>query len=254
MSSWLNETTSHRCWPARVSVMIRARIFSPDCRRIVSRTPGYSSSKRLRRTSPSDAFMAVSQRTSPSFLAASIRGSACAKQANDSRRPKTALMFMVLRIYTVQAVDFRKQEWEEAMRKVLFIFGELSDTDVDWLAKAGEKANIPAGTVLIPVGARVDHLYILLDGQLQIKAANGTFIAKLESGEVVGEMSLVDPAPTSVSVEVAVDSLLFRVPDTKLRQKLAADTAFASRFYRAICIFLADRLRATTRRMGYGNQ
>jgi len=140
------------------------------------------------------------------------------------------------------------------MRKVLFIFGELSDSDVDWLAKAGEKVNIPAGTVLIPVGARVDHLYILLDGQLQIKAANGTFIAKLESGEVVGEMSLVDPAPTSVSVEVAVDSLLFRVPDTKLRQKLAADTAFASRFYRAICIFLADRLRATTRRMGYGNQ
>jgi CRP-like cAMP-binding protein len=140
------------------------------------------------------------------------------------------------------------------MRKVLFIFGELSDTDVDWLAKAGEKVNIPAGTVLIPVGARVDHLYILLDGQLEIKAANGAFIAKLESGEIVGEMSLVDPAPTSVSVEVAVDSLLFRVPDTKLRQKLAADTAFASRFYRAICIFLADRLRATTRRMGYGTQ
>ena len=43
------------------------------------------------------------------------------------------------------------------MRKVLFIFGELSDSDVDWLAKAGEKVNIPAGTVLIPVGARVVH-------------------------------------------------------------------------------------------------
>jgi len=140
------------------------------------------------------------------------------------------------------------------MRKVLFIFGELSDTDVDWLAKAGEKVNVPAGTVLIPVGARVAYLYIVLDGQLQIKASNGAPIAKLESGEVVGEMSLVDPAPTSVSVEVAEDTLLFRVPDDKLRQKLAADTGFASRFYRAICIFLADRLRATTRRMGYGVQ
>jgi hypothetical protein len=31
------------------------------------------------------------------------------------------------------------------MRKVLFIFGELSDTDVDWLAKAGEKVHIPRG-------------------------------------------------------------------------------------------------------------
>jgi CRP-like cAMP-binding protein len=108
--------------------------------------------------------------------------------------------------------------------------------------------------MLIPVGARVDYLYILLDGQLHIKASNGAIIAKLESGEIVGEMSLVDPAPTSVAVETAVDTLLFRVPDTKLREKLAADTAFASRFYRAICIFLADRLRATTRRMGYGQQ
>jgi signal-transduction protein with cAMP-binding, CBS, and nucleotidyltransferase domain len=107
--------------------------------------------------------------------------------------------------------------------------------------------------VLIPVGARVDHLTSFSTGSSQIKAANGAFIAKLESARSVGEMSLVDPAPTSVSVEVAVDSLLFRVP-TKLRQKLASDTAFASRFYRAICIFLADRLRATTKRMGYGNQ
>ena len=140
------------------------------------------------------------------------------------------------------------------MRKVLFIFGELSDTDVDWLVKAGERVTLPAGQVLIPVGTRVDHLYIVLDGQLVIKAANGAFIAKLESGEIVGEMSLVDPAPTAVSVEVVVETLVFRVPDVKLRQKLAADSAFAARFYRSIAIFLADRLRATTRRMGYGTQ
>ena len=140
------------------------------------------------------------------------------------------------------------------MRKVLFIFGELSDSDVDWLAKAGERVHLEGGTTLIPVGTRVESLYILLDGQLEIKAANGAHIAKLESGEIVGEMSLVDPAPTAVSVEVVTDALVFRVPDSKLRQKLAADPAFAARFYRAICIFLADRLRATTRRMGYGNQ
>jgi hypothetical protein len=30
-------------------------------------------------------------------------------------------------------------------------------------------------------------------------------------------------------------------------------TRFAARFYRALAIFLADRLRATTRRLGYGS-
>ena len=34
---------------------------------------------------------------------------------------------------------------------------------------------------------------------------------------------------------------------------LSADQGFAARFYRALCVFLADRLRHTTRRMGYGN-
>jgi len=77
-------------------------------------------------------------------------------------------------------------------------------------------------------------------------------IAQLESGEIIGEMSLVDPAPTTVSVEVADDATLLRIPDSVVREKLASDPAFAARFYRALCVFLADRMRQTTQRMGYG--
>ena len=31
------------------------------------------------------------------------------------------------------------------MRKVLLIFSEMSDADVDWLAKAGQKVAMPSG-------------------------------------------------------------------------------------------------------------
>ena len=65
-------------------------------------------------------------------------------------------------------------------------------------------------------------------------------------------MSLVDPAPTAVSVDVVADATLLRIPDAVLRDKLAEDPQFAARFYRALCVFLADRLRQTTQRMGYG--
>jgi hypothetical protein len=34
--------------------------------------------------------------------------------------------------------------------------------------------------------------------------------------------------------------------------KLQQDTNFASRFYRAICLCLSDRLRGTVSRLGYG--
>ena len=82
--------------------------------------------------------------------------------------------------------------------------------------------------------------------------ASGTRVALLGSGEIIGEMSLVDPAPTSVSVRVASDATLLTISDATVRAKLASDQAFATRFYRALSVFLATRLRSTTRRMGYG--
>ena len=138
------------------------------------------------------------------------------------------------------------------MRKVLFIFSELTDGDVEWLAQAGDRVHFEPGTVLIPLGSRVDNLYFVLDGRLAIKTRAGDPLALLESGEIVGEMSLVDPAPTAVSVEVVTDATLLRISDAQVREKLASDLGFASRFYRALCVFLADRMRQTTQRMGYG--
>lgn len=139
------------------------------------------------------------------------------------------------------------------MRKVLFIFSTLSDSDVEWLASAGERIHLEPGAVLIPAGTHIEYLYFVLDGRLEVRARSGEVIASnLESGEIFGEMSLVDPAPTAVSVHVVTESTLLRLPDAVVREKLASDLGFASRFYRALCVFLADRLRHTTTRFGYG--
>jgi CRP-like cAMP-binding protein len=139
------------------------------------------------------------------------------------------------------------------MRKVLFIFSVLTDADVEWLRHAGERVQVDPGMELVPIDARVDHLYFVLDGQLGVKARSGDIIRTLESGEVIGEMTLVDPSPTVVSVVAISEASLLRIPDAKLRQKLASDLGFAARFYRALCVFLADRVRQTTQRLGYGN-
>ena len=49
-----------------------------------------------------------------------------------------------------------------------------------------------------------------------------------------------------------MDATLFRIADDLVRKKLASDAEFAAHFYFALCIFLADRMRNTTLRMGYG--
>src|SRR4029077_17523029 len=76
----------------------------------------------------------------------------------------------------------------------------------------------------------------------------------LEVGEIVGEISFVDSAPPSATVTAVSDGFVLFLDKKAMSRKLQSDTAFGCRFYRALAVFLADRLRATVRRMGYGGQ
>jgi CRP/FNR family transcriptional regulator, cyclic AMP receptor protein len=133
------------------------------------------------------------------------------------------------------------------MRKVLYIFGQLSDQDIQWLIDTGHKASCTRGTVLIRMGEPIESLYILLEGALAVSVGpdGGQRIALLGSGDIVGEMSFVDSSPPSATVKAEQDSLLLAIKRETLLRKIADDTGFASRFYHAIAIFLADRLRST---------
>ena len=140
------------------------------------------------------------------------------------------------------------------MRKVLFILGQLNDDDIEWLAGVGRKMRIPAKTILIREGEPIETLYIVLEGLLSVTDVElgGQEIAQLQAGEVIGEISLIDSRPPAATVTAVRDSVLLAISKQQLLVKLAWDTSFAARFYRAIAIFLADRLRSTVTRLGYG--
>ncbi|MBW4522112.1 MAG: cyclic nucleotide-binding domain-containing protein [Scytolyngbya sp. HA4215-MV1] len=139
------------------------------------------------------------------------------------------------------------------MKKVLFILGELSDDDIDWVIAIGKREEVAANTVLIQEGQPIDTLYVLLKGKLTVStiASGGKEIAILTSGEIVGEMSFVDSRPPSATVKAIEPSLLLSLPRTELATKLKQDVGFASRFYRALAIFLSNRLRVTVSQLGY---
>lgn len=139
------------------------------------------------------------------------------------------------------------------MKKALIFLGILDDMDVEWIIRAGQKKSVLAGDVLIKERRAVDSLYFVLDGEFEVSVGNKT-VALLRAGEVLGEMSFVDSRLPSASVKATRESLLLQISRQELRDKLDEDTGFASRFYRAIAAFLTDRLRATTSRLGYGDQ
>ena len=141
------------------------------------------------------------------------------------------------------------------MRKVLFILGQLSDLDIEWLIAAGRKEQVSAGTTLIHEGKTIDTLYLVLDGALAVsmRALGGQEVARLGAGEMVGEISFIDARPPSATVTALQNSVVLAIPRGQLAAKLEQDPSFAARFYRALATFLSDRLRGTVSRLGYSD-
>lgn len=138
------------------------------------------------------------------------------------------------------------------MRRVLFILGQLTDEDTLWLANNGEKLSYNNGSYLISAGEHSDFLFIILDGIAEVKTASGKWLAKVQSGDILGEMSFIDSAFPSASVVAETNCNVLRIDKTAIAAKLEGDIGFSSRFYKAIAMFLADRLRNTIQSMGFG--
>lgn len=141
------------------------------------------------------------------------------------------------------------------MKRVLYIFGQLSDDDIEWLIANGKKETFPAGATIIRQGQPIDKIFIGLQGAFSVFIGEdrGKKVAQLGSGEIVGEMSFVDTGLPSATVKADEQAVLYSIPRVRLNLKIAEDEGFASRFYHALAIFLADRLRSSTRLYGYGD-
>ena len=130
------------------------------------------------------------------------------------------------------------------MRKVLYILGELDDSDLQWIVDAGSLRSLAANEEMIREGGELDSLYIVVEGELRV-SSGGNELARLSTGEVVGEMSLLDSRPPNATVTAATPTLVYEISRAALRKKLQDDQAFGARFYRALCLFLANRLGRT---------
>ena len=140
------------------------------------------------------------------------------------------------------------------MRKALLFLGVLADSDVDWLAAAGMRVDVAPSEILIAEGKPVDSMFLVLDGKLSVfvRGMGDRELARLQCGEVVGEMSFVDSRAPSATVQAVEKSVVLRIPRARLEAKLRQDPSFAARFYRAVAVFLSDRLRTTVATLGYG--
>jgi len=132
------------------------------------------------------------------------------------------------------------------MKKILYIFGQLNNHDVEWLTENGRKLKLEPSDILVTKGEPNHHLYIVLEGSLAVTSGgeNPVKFASVESGEVVGEMSFLDGQLPSATVQAETECLVYSILNSRIEDKIKADEGFGLRLYKALALFLTDRLRS----------
>ncbi len=136
--------------------------------------------------------------------------------------------------------------------KSIPIFAELDLGDMRDLYRACHEATIPAGATIIEQGVPGPGLVVVVQGRVAIHRveSNGqtTELAQLGAGNYVGEISLVDDAPTSARVVATENVSALIVPRDRFHSFLVGRDVAAMRMFRLFTRTLADRLRQANQR------
>ncbi|MEM8501653.1 MAG: cyclic nucleotide-binding domain-containing protein [Cyanobacteria bacterium P01_D01_bin.1] len=153
----------------------------------------------------------------------------------------------------------------QMVKEALFVFGELKDSDIDWMMGIGQVSRIAADKVLLNLGRPVDALYVVLDGRLSISTTDTPYdplstcshglqeqchaftpIAYLSKGGLPGIISFLDLKPLPVRIDAVKESKVLAIPRQQVLVRLQEDLGFAARFYRVLATQTAQLLESVT--------
>jgi CRP-like cAMP-binding protein len=79
----------------------------------------------------------------------------------------------------------------------------------------GIQRDVPAGTLVIHEGGRTGHLYVLMEGRLEVVKGDTVVASIAEPGAVFGEMSVLLDQPHTATVRAASDSTIYEFSDAE---------------------------------------
>jgi CRP-like cAMP-binding protein len=111
------------------------------------------------------------------------------------------------------------------------------------------KVTLPASDYLLREGDNPDFLYILLSGRARI-LVGAREVGVIDPGQIVGEMSLIESAPHSSSIQAQTDCEFARIDETRFRFLTIVIPGFALSVMRT----MIARLRGADREIESCNQ
>jgi len=125
--------------------------------------------------------------------------------------------------------------------------GHLKEDDRELLSSYGEFFPGHPGNVIIEEGAMQTEVFVVISGELDVRAKqeDGTelLLARVGPGETLGEISLFDPGPAAATVTAVEFSQLWRIADSDLMQFMTDNPGAGNVLLRTLASILAQRLR-----------
>jgi CRP-like cAMP-binding protein len=131
------------------------------------------------------------------------------------------------------------------------LLNSFNEEQLDDVLSSSSLLDCDPGDTIIKEGTVDSRFYILLSGELQVRVAGKQVATISRSGEVFGELALVNQDKRLASV-VAVSKTVCLAVDQKFLQDIRprkADPAFHASLYEFVARLIARKLDATSRRL-----
>ena len=106
----------------------------------------------------------------------------------------------------------------EDLKKILrnvMLFANLTDDELQVVSKVCQKKQLKRGDVLAEQGSMGDEMFIVTEGFVEVAIKGETdashVVVNLGSGQIIGEMALIDQGPRSATVRAISDTTTVQV-------------------------------------------
>ena len=133
-------------------------------------------------------------------------------------------------------------------------FAELEPAERMTLLDHAQERDFEDKETIIRQGADNRNIYVVLEGEVQVELEptenrpESQILSRLDLGSIFGEMTFLTHAGASANVVASGPVKLLCMDHAHLHQMVSQDPGFGSRFYRALAVTLAERLRESSRK------
>jgi signal transduction histidine kinase len=115
-------------------------------------------------------------------------------------------------------------------------FSDLPDDLLSRVCDAADQIHLREGEVIIHEGSDSEEMYVVVEGELVVTKLSGgkdIELGRIEPGDVVGEIALLDQAPRTATVSALTDTFAIRVPVSAF-EDLLSDSRVVRRMFRTV--------------------